>query len=339
MTENLLLAAEERLRLQFDACHEAALVYAAVKLGLPETMGSRRVTPESLAQELDLSPPHLFRFLRALCVLGICEEAPNHSFSLAALGRSLLPGSPSRLRGKAMLEVEQYWRPWADLVHSLNTGQPAFDHVFGTDVWKWRGSNAGKGAEFDAYYGPETAGQAESIVATSVFAGARLVADIGGGNGALLAAILNAHAHTEGILLDLPQTIERAHTHFQSSALAERARLVACDFMTGIPVKADLYVLKHVLHDWDDAGCRTLLAHCRAAMPADARLLVIEQLLPDRAADDPRAIMLDMHMMVVTGGRERRLDEFLNLLAQAGFATSAVIPTACGVSIIEAVPA
>ncbi|HEY8266493.1 MAG TPA: methyltransferase, partial [Steroidobacteraceae bacterium] len=188
MTENPLPAAEEGLRLQLDACRGAAIVYAAVKLGLPETMGSRRWTAEQLAHALELSPPHLFRFLRALCTLGICAEAPERGFTLAPLGRSLLPGAPSRLREMALLMVEQYWGPWADLVHSLRTGQPSFDHVFGTDVWDWRRSNAAQGALFDAYYAPETAEQANSIVAAPAFARARVVADIGGGSGTLLAA-------------------------------------------------------------------------------------------------------------------------------------------------------
>lgn len=339
MTENPLPAAEEGLRRQFDACRGAALVYAAVKLGLPETMGAGRWTAEQLAPALEASPPHLFRFLRALCVLGICEEAPDRGFTLAPLGRSLLPGAPARLREKAVLTVEQYWQPWARLVHSLKTGQPAFDHVFGTDVWDWRRTNAAQGALFDAYFAPETAEQAKSIVAAPAFATARVVADIGGGDGALLAAVLEAHPHVAGILLDRPQTIERARARFQSPTFAGRVRLVAGDFTTGIPVEADLYLLKHVLHDWNDAECRTILANCRAAVPGGARLLVIEQLLPGRAADDPQAVMLDLHMMVVTGGRERSLDEFQALLAQSGFAVSGVIPAACGVSVIEAAPA
>ena len=330
---------EERLRSAIEAYHASALAYAAVKLGLPERMGARPWTAEALATELGLSPPHLLRFLRGLVTLGICEERTDGSFALTRLGQSLKPGSPSRLGEKVMIVVEQYWQPWADLVSTLQTGAPAFDHVFGTDVWAWRNENFSGGDIFAAYLANETFAGAGPIVEALDLSGVGSIADIGGGHGGLLAAILQAHPGMRGILFDLPETIIGAKRFLKSRGVFERVTLVGGDFIAEIPVEADLYVLKSVLQHWDDLGARALLESCRDAMPARARLAIVERLLPEAASGDPSAVMLDLHMMVITGGRVRTLQEFERLLAEANLALSKIYATSSGLSVIEAVPA
>jgi hypothetical protein len=330
---------EERLRSAIEAYHASALAYAAVKLGLPERMGARPWTAKALATELGLSPPHLLRFLRGLVTLGICEEHPGGKFALTSLGQSLKPGSPSRLGEKVMIVVEQYWHPWADLVSTLQTGAPAFDHVFGTDVWAWRNENFRGGDIFAAYLANETFAGAGPIVEALDFSGVDRVADTGGGHGGLLAAILQAHPGMRGILFDLHETIIGAKRFLKSHGVLERVTLVGGDFIAEIPVEADLYVLKSVLQHWDDLGARALLESCRDAMPARARLAIVERLLPEAASGDPSAVMLDLHMMVITGGRARTLQEFERLLAEANLALSKVTATSSGLSVVEAVPA
>ena len=330
---------EERLRSAIEAYHASALAYAAVKLGLPERMGARPWTAEALATELGLSPPHILRFLRGLVTLGICEEHSDGSFALTSLGQSLKPGSPSRLGEKVMIVVEQYWQPWADLVSTLQTGAPAFDHVFGTDVWAWRNENFRGGDIFAAYVASETFAGAGPIVEALDLSGVGSIADIGGGHGGLLAAILQAHPGMRGILFDLPETIIGAKRFLKSHGVLERVTLVGGDFVAEIPVEADLYVLKSVLQHWDDLGVRALLESCRDAMPARARLAIVERLLPEAASGDPGAVMLDLHMMVITGGRARTLQEFERLLAEASLALSKMYATSSGLSVIEAVPA
>ncbi len=330
---------EERLRSAIEAYHASALAYAAVKLGLPERMGARPWTAEALATELGLSPPHILRFLRGLVTLGVCEEHPDGSFALTSLGQSLKPGSPSRLGEKVMIVVEQYWQPWADLVSTLQTGAPAFDHVFGTDVWAWRNENFRGGDIFAAYVASETFAGAGPIVEALDLSGVGSIADIGGGHGGLLAAILQAHPGMRGILFDLPETIIGAKRFLKSHGVLERVTLVGGDFVAEIPVEADLYVLKSVLQHWDDLGVRALLESCRDAMPARARLAIVERLLPEAASGDPGAVMLDLHMMVITGGRARTLQEFERLLAEASLVLSKIYATSSGLSVIEAVPA
>jgi SAM-dependent methyltransferase len=330
---------EDQLRQAIEAYHASALAYAAVKLGLPKKMGARPWTNEALAAELGLSAPHLLRFLRALVTLGICGERPDGSFTLTRLGEALKPGSPSRLGDKVMIVVEQYWGPWADLTQSLRSGEPAFEHLFGTDVWAWRNENFRGGDVFAAYLAGETFAVAGPIIEALDLAGVGRVADIGGGHGGLLAAILTAHPGMRGILFDLPETIIGAKKLLKSHGVSERVTLVGGDFLAEIPVEADLYVLKSVLQHWDDVAARAILESCRDAMPPGAKLAIVERLLPEQAQDDPSAVMLDLHMMVITGGRARTLQEFERLLSQAGFSISTVRTTSAGLTIIDAAPA
>jgi AraC-like DNA-binding protein len=330
---------EDRLRSAIEAYHASALAYAAVKLGLPERMGERRWTAESLAAELGLSPPHLLRFLRGLVTLGICEERPDGSFALTSLGQSLEPGSPSRLAEKVTIVVEQYWRPWADLVSTLQTGAPAFDRMFGMPVSKWRRENEEQGALYSAYLAEENFAQAADVVEAINFAGVKTVAQIAGGYGGLLAAALRTHSGLEGVLFSPPHVVERAAGFLHSHGVAERVKRVGGDVRAEIPVEADLYLLKGALQQWDDANAAAILKACRRAMPPHAKLLIIERPLPESASKDAAEVMLDLHMMVINGGRVRTLQEFEALLAQADLAMSKVHPTQSGLSIIEALPA
>ena len=331
------------MRLQIEAYHASALAYAAVKLGLPDRMGERALTAKQLAGELGLSAPHLSRFLRGLVTLGICKELPDGSFALAPGGWSLRSNSHSRLDKKVQIVVEQYWRPWADLVSCLKTGKPAFDHVFGMSVGEWRERNPAQGLMFESYLTDETFAQAGSILEVlECAAEAKQIADIGGGCGALLAPLLIGLPHLTGVLFETPHMIEMAKPFlhvFDQFHLLDRIELVPGDFFEAIPIKADLYLLKNVLQQWDDAEALAILRNIRSAMPQRARLAVIERLMPERAADDPAAVMVDLHMMTITGGKTRSLDDLKSLLAAAGMAVAKTTPTTSGLAIIEAIPA
>lgn len=211
--------------------------------------------------------------------------------------------------------------------------------MFGTDVWAWRNENFRGGDMFAAYLAGETFAGAGPIVEALDLSGVDRVADIGGGHGGLLAAILQAHPDMRGILFDLPETIIGAKKFLKSHGVFERVTLAGGDLLAEIPVEADLYVLKSVLQHWDDMAARAILESCRDAMPPRARLAIIERLLPEATSGDPGTVMLDLHMMVITGGRARTLTEFETLLMQAGLAMSNVHATHSGLSIIEALPA
>jgi SAM-dependent methyltransferase len=330
---------EDRLRQEIEAYHAAALAYAAVKLGLPDKMGDRSWTTDDLALALKVSAPHLDRLLRGLVTKGICAERDDGSFALGPLGASLRGDSPSRLAGKVTIVVEQYWLPWAELLHTVRNGEPAFEHVFGTDVWAWRNENFKGGDAFAAYLAGETFGAATPIVEALDLSGVGTVADIGGGYGGLLAAILKAYPDQSGILFDLPETLIGAKKFLKAHGVDKRVTLAGGDFLAEVPVEADLYVLKSVLQHWDDAAVRAILESCREAMPAQAQLAIIEPLLPDHANDAPSAVMFDLHMMIITGGRVRTADDFKRLLTDAGLALARLTPMSSGLVVIEAIPA
>ena len=282
---------EARLRAQIEAYHESALVYAAVKLGLPDLLAAGPLTAEQLAASLGLSAPHLLRFLRGLCTFGICEERADGTFVLTSGGQSLTSDSPSRLAAKVQIVVGQYWRPWADLMSTLQTGTPAFDNVFGRNVFDWRRAHPQQRALFASYLAKETQADTEAVLAALGVSESDVVVQFDGADAALLA---------------------------------------------DIPAGGDLYLLKGVLQNCDDEGAAAILRNCHAAMADGARLVIVERLMPENAMDDPAAILLDLHMMVVTGGRARTLAEFEALLLQAGLGQVQATRTASGLTIVAA---
>jgi hypothetical protein len=327
---------EARIRRQIEAYHEAALIYAAVKLRLPERLEDQPRTADDLAEKLGLSAPHLRRLLRGLVAVGICAELPEGTFVLTEAGLSLKAGASSRLAEKATIVVEQYWRPWAELVTSLETGRPAFEQTFGRDMRDWRRANAEQGALFAAYLAQETHARAKAIVDALDLSGVTVVAEIDGSHGGLLAAVLEAHPQVSGVLLDEPHALSAVAPFLQSLGLADRVHLVGGDALEAIPVTADLYLLKGVPQNFDDERAAAILRNCRAAMRGAARLAVIEHLLPAHASENASAILLDLHMMAITGGRLRNSAEIEALLAEAGFARVKATPLTSGLTLFEA---
>lgn len=317
---------------QIAAYHDAALLYAAVKLGLPDRLAAQARTVEQLAGEMGLPAPHLQRFLRGLAALGVCEERPDQTFVLTPAGHSLRSGS--RLAEKVQIVVGQYWRPWAELVSSLQTGMPSFEMVFGVDVRDWRRVNEEQGALFYSYLAKETLAQSDAILEVADLSAVKTIAAIGGGYGALLAVALKTHPHLTGVLFDAPHIVAAAKSFLQSQGVTERVQRVGGDILTAVPIKADLYLLTGVLQQWDDAHALAILGNCRKAMPDKAKLLIVERPMPERASDDTGAIMLDLHMMAITGGRLRSQSELEALFAQAGLTLRKVSPTKTGASIL-----
>ena len=259
---------EDRLRGQIEAYHEAALVYAAVKLGLARQAGGGRPRrARNLPRRSACRPRTSFVSCAGCAAIGVCEELPDGAFALAPGGQSLRSGSPSRLAEKVQIVVGQYWWPWANVVSNLKTGQPAFEQTFGMRVSDWRAAHAEQGALFDSYLAKETLAQAGPIVAALDISGTKCLADIGGGYGGLLAALLGAHPQLEAVLFDRPHIIEAARPFLETLGIARRVKFVAGDVLAAIPVQADLYLLNGVLQQWSDDAARTILRNCRAAMP------------------------------------------------------------------------
>ena len=327
------------VRSLIDGYRNTALIYTAVRLDLPDIMGEEASHAEQLAARIGASAPHLARLLDALVLAGVCDRSVDGRYMLTESGLSLRSDSASPHRDLVQIAVEQYWSPWTNLEHSIRTGEPAFEHLHGMGVFEWRRAHPDANDLFNAWLAKETDSVVSAIVEAADFSGVATVVDVGGGNGSLLAALLAQYPHMTGTLFEQAHVVSQARNNLAEKTVSGRVDYCEGSFFTGIPVRADVYLLKSVLHDWTDDKAITILRSCRAAAGDAAKLLLVERLVGEADGDDTAATMVDIHMMAVTGGRERSRDEYGALLGQSGFALSKVSATSCGFCILEALPA
>lgn len=313
-------------------------VYVAAKLGLADALHAGPRTAVDLARESGAHAPSLYRLLRALASIGIFAEDDDARFTLTPLAEPLRSDVPGSQRALAIMMGEEHYRAYGDLLGSVCTGQTAFDKIFGKPVFDYLAGEPVKAAIFDeamtGIHGRETAAMLDSYD----FSGVRLLADIGGGNGSTLAAVLERHPPMRGILFDLPGVVERAKERIEAAGLAARCQLVEGNFFESVPGSADAYLFRHILHDWNDEQALTILRNCRARVAETARLLVVETVIPP-GNDFCFGKLLDLTMLVIPGGKERTEEEYRQLFATAGFRLARVVPTAADVSVIEGEPA
>lgn len=329
----------EALEEMLGGYRNAALLYVAAKLGVADDLAEGPRTATELAMRSGAHGDSLHRVLRGLALLNVVRECGDGRFELGPAGEWLRSDREGSLRGWAILCGEEYMPAWGNLLHSARTGETAFDDAFGMSPWEHRRQAPELGTHFNAWLAGATARAAEAIAGTWDFSRFAMIADVGGGTGALLAAILRAHPTARGVLVDQASVADDACALLHASGVADRCRFEAADFFERVPAGADLYILKSVIHDWDDERSVAILRNCRAACGEDGTLMLVERALPERAVDDPRAVMLDLHMMAVTGGRERTMEEYDDLLRRGGFRIAAVAQTAVGFHLFECAPA
>jgi SAM-dependent methyltransferase len=334
------LEIEARLKQQIEAYHEAAMLFAAITCGLPDVMKANGpATPEALATELGMRPDPLRRFLRGLATMRLCEALEDGRFALTPAGARLALGSDSSLREKALVVGRQYWLPWLALPHSLQTGEPSFPALHGSTVSDWRMANADDGAYFHRYLAKEEMANAGDLLPFLKYApGDGVVASIGGGYGGWLVPLVRDNPGAKGVVFEAPMIVEDAKRLFADTGTIDRIKFVGGDILKEIPVEADLYVLKGVLQQHGDENARTILQNCREALKAGAKLVIVERLMPDTATDDPAAVMLDLHMMTITGGKTRTRPEMEALIAAAGLTVTDAAKTPSGLAVIECTP-
>ncbi|HEX6743188.1 MAG TPA: methyltransferase [Solirubrobacteraceae bacterium] len=307
-------------------------IHVAATLGIADLLRDGPRDSDALAQETATHAPSLHRVLRALASVGVLHEGDDGRFALTAIGACLRSDAAEPVGAWAtFVGRPSHWDAWGALVHGVRTGERPFDSVHGTDAWRYRVAHADEGPIFDAAMTEITRRANAHLLAAYDFRRFATVVDVGGGRGALLAALLDANPQMRGILLDQPHVVEGA-------VVGERCEVVGGSFFDAVPEGADAYLLKAVLHDWDDDDALRVLARCRAAIPAHGALLVVERELgaPNENAD---AKFSDLNMLVSLGGRERTRDEFAELLARGGFALHSATPSAIGLSVLEAHPA
>ncbi|MGE5648078.1 MAG: methyltransferase [Acidobacteriota bacterium] len=314
-------------------------VQVAVTLGIPDLIAARPKTAAELAAETSTDTGSLYRLLRALASFAVLREEDGHRFAPTALCGLLRKQIPGSLRSVAQMELGlMHYQAWGSLIDSVRTGDPAFNQVFGMGPWEYLEGNPEMAAVFNDAMTNLTEAALSAIARVYDFTPYRKIVDIGGGRGRMLAGILAANAEARGVLFDRAPVVEDAHRALAGRPEAARIELAPGDFFDSVPEGGDLYTLKMILHDWADPEAEQILANVRRAMAPNARVLILEHVLPE--ANTPGfAALMDLNMLVMTGGRERRAAEFRALLSKAGLRLTEVYPTGSLVSIVEAVRA
>lgn len=313
----------------------SALMFVAAELGVADALRDGPRSASELAQTLGAHGPSLARILDALAAHGLVGREAGRDgarYLERPVTRQLRRGE--RLHARALLVGREFAPAWLGLSHTARTGETAFDHVFGMSNWQHRAAHPELNDAFNTFMAGHTRFIAQRALAVIDIAERAHVIDLGGGTGGFLAELLHAHPAARGTLFEQAHVIDAARTNLAS--VADRCVTIAGDLFTSVPSGGDLYVLKHVLHDWDDARAGTILGAVAAASPRDARLWVIEAPLPDHGLGASELHAFDIHMLAVDGGRERRVGEYRALLEAAGFELTRVLPLIGPVRLMEA---
>jgi hypothetical protein len=332
------LAANDRERLLalIHGFRVSQAVYVIVALGIPDLLGDSSLNYRDLAQRTETHPHALFRILRALAAAGVLCEDERGTFSLTRVGKYLCSEVPgSRAAWVRNVLRPSIWRAWEHLAHTVRTGETAFAHVHGEDVWAFRARSPEDSAAFDLAMREGSLRVAAGLLSSYDFTRFRHVVDVGGGDGTLLAGLLAACPETSGTLLDQPHVVAAAPDVLRRAGVGGRCNIVAGSFFETIPAGADAYVLKFILHDWNDDRCVEILANCRRAMADHSRLLIIERLLapPNEGLEGK---LSDINMMVNVGGRERTRTEFSDVLRRARLDLYRVVTLPGELALLEA---
>jgi O-methyltransferase domain/Dimerisation domain len=317
----------------------SGIVFGAAKLGLADHLADGPRSAAELAGPTGTHAPSLHRLMRTLASLGVLTERDGQRFALTTLGEALKTGAPGSARATLIAFCGHgFWHGWEEIEYSLRTGKTGFDKANGMPLFEYLRQNPDEASYFSeamvGFHGDEP----PAVAAAYDFSGFNAVVDVGGATGNLLAAILSRHAGPRGVLFDRPHVVGDAPALLKAAGMDGRVTIEEGDFFETVPAGGDAYLLSHIVHDWTEEKCLTILGNCRKVIRPNGRLLIIEMVLP--AGDTPHlGKILDIVMLVFPGGQERTESEYASLLGRAGFRMNRVVPTASAVSIVEAVPA
>ena len=313
-------------------------VHVTASLGVADHLHDTACSIEELASLTASHPGALYRLLRALASVGVLHEGENKTFSLTEMGECLRSDAPMPVGAWAVHIGRPYiWQSWGHLLHSVRTGEVGFEDLYKQSAWDFRAANP----EENAIFNQAMTALSQSVVQAALdaydFGQFRHIADIGGGQGQLLSGILSAYPHVRGTLFDQPHVVTRAEDVLARYGLSERCTIVSGSFFETIPVDADAYLLKSIVHDWDDEKAIAILKVCRRAAGTDAKLLLVERVIeqPNKGALNKFS---DLNMLVNLGGRERTPQEYSDLCQSAGFTVRRIIQAGMLYAIVEAEP-
>lgn len=311
-------------------------IHVAATLGVADLLADGPRTSDELAAVTNTHADSLYRLLRALASVGVFDEDEARRFTLTPMGTLLRSNVPGSLRGWAMHVGRPYFQEaWSHLEHSIRTGENAFQHVHGTDIWAYRAERPDESAIFDLAMESLTGAANQALLDAYDFGRFKTVVDVGGGNGALLAALLREYPEMRGVLFDQPHVVANAGAVLERAGVTERCEVVGGSFFDEVPAGGDAYTLKSIIHDHEDEPAVAILRVCGRAMATDATLLLIERIVGP-PNEDPRVKFSDLNMLVAPAGRERTLQEWDALLTRAGFRLATATPSSSGLAVIEA---
>ena len=315
----------------------ACCVNVAANLGIAELLFEGPQTVSALALATSSDPDALRRVLKVLAAERIFKETQDDLFVYTTEAAALHGDTEGSIKHYLLAIMGEHYPAFGNLLHSVRTGQTAFDHHYKMDVWEYYSQHPSTAANFNKAMAGLTQYYVREIIPAYNFGAFRSVIDIGGGNGALLFSILKANPHLKGVIFDAPHVVSATDHLIRSAGLEERCVTAAGDFFEEIPSGIDCYLLKYILHDWSDIQCAQILRNCASAMYPGARLLIFEAVIPSGNAYH-EGKYTDVTMLVATKGRERTEEEFHGLLSAAGLEYVRTIPLSLNeISIVEAV--
>jgi len=317
------------------------MLHSVAQLGVADVLAEKPLAPDAIAKQVGAHAPFLRRVLRALASVGVFAEDARGRFRLTPLGQTLRADRPGSLRDFALMIAADYnWSSWTSLPHALETGANSFERTHGVPMFAYLQKHADKERAFAASMASISGTENAAIARAYAFGRFAQLVDVGGAHGHLLATILRRHKKLRGVLFDQPQVVASARDggFIRAPDVRERCEVAGGSFFESVPAGADGYVMKYIIHDWDDEKSMRILGHCRDAMTPEGRVLVVDHVIP-QGNSASWAKLLDVNMMVGPGGQERTREEFRALFARVGLRLARVIQTSCPLSILEAVRA
>lgn len=313
-------------------------IYIIAKLGIADHLAGGPKTAEEIAAATGTHSGAIYRIFRALSSVGVLTEEADQRFGLTPLSETLRTDAPGSLRAFATVELgEEHYPAWGELLYSVKTGEIAFDKHFGMPIWEFFAKNPENARTFDDAMTNVSLAIKDAILASYDATTIRKLTDIAGGHGSLLAAILKSNPEMKGVLFDLPGVTEGARKRIEAEGLSDRCEVIAGSFFESVPEGADAYIMKWIIHDWDDERSIAIFKNIRRAIAEGGKLLLVEAVVPP-GSEPHFSKFIDLNMLVMTGGRERTEEEYRRLLEAGGFKLTKVIPTDSPMSIIEAAP-
>ena len=309
-------------------------IYVVAELGIADFLADGPKPIEELAQRSQTHAPSLYRILRALASVGIFSETENRHFELTPMAECLRTGA---MRSIAMLFHSDWGdKAWGCVLETVKTGETAFEKAHSMPLSDWLKKHPYAAEVFNEANAVKAAHSHRAVVDAYDFSGIHTLTDVGGGLGALMAEILAAHPSIKGIVADVPPVVQETRKVIKARGIEERCEAVECDFFKNVPSGGDAYLMSHILHDWPDDQCLVILKNCHRAMKPQTKLLIVETVIPPR--NEPSiGKLLDLEMLVITGGRERTEPEFKKLLESSGFKLSRILPTKESICVIEGI--